>query len=146
MKSILVIDNMRGSGITGKIIRLIHTMFYSDINFNNIDKIYVKNNNYPEMNIIYIECNISDILIKEFNEPFGSINHKNIKADINFEELCKISKKIQFNFNFDKNNFENMSYDLGIHIRLTDMNKYHGNIYGYIYYVDFEKNIINYIK
>ena len=38
MKSILVIDNMRGSGITGKIIRLIHTMFYSDINFNNIIK------------------------------------------------------------------------------------------------------------
>ena len=31
------------------------------------------------MNIIYIECNISDILIKEFNEQFGSINHKNIK-------------------------------------------------------------------
>ena len=121
-------------------------MFYSDINFNNIDKIYIKNRNYPEMNIIYTYCNIPNIVTKKINKSVGSLGIKNIKDHTNFKEFCQIAQKIQFNFNFDKNELKNMSYDLGIHIRLTDMNKHHGNLYGYIYYDDFEKNIINYIK
>jgi hypothetical protein len=148
---LLFIDNLLGSGITGRIVRMISYIYKylhnNNINLDDITHIYIKVTEIPEMNCIFTESVIPDktININASNDYGYGINLYNIFAqqDNMFAIYSKITKLINFNTIADSIN--GSCYNLGIHIRLTDMNKSHGDIYGSINYQNYIKTIDNYL-
>ena len=171
MKDILVIDKCEGSGITGKIIRLIKSISNSIVDIHDISNIYIKSEILPLMNIIFESCKTKpDIELElpahiqnwalhlhgepqttpdiELNdgqrEAFSDLKEP-IFISNDFEKMCKIAKLIRFNMKHIKYLNTDL-YDLSIHLRLTDMNICHGDIYGIVEYEDYEKTISNYLN
>ena len=144
----LFIDNLTGSGITGRIARIISYinkyLHDNNINLDDITHIYIKVTEIPEMNSIFTECVSPDkiININTSNNP-PLIYYYNIFEDNNFAIYSKISKLINFNTIADSIN--SSCYNLGIHIRLTDMNRWYWDAYGNIYFQDYITTIDNYL-
>jgi len=143
MKDCLVIDKAPGSGITGKIVRLIKFISNRIQNIDDISNIYIKSESVDTMNGIFEPCSKNpDISITLINGSDGqNINLKNIFENPDFVTLSKIAKRIRFNTSLLINKEEDILYDLGIHIRLTDMNRHHGSQYGIVSYEDYIKKM-----
>ena len=153
MKNCLVIDKAPGSGITGKIVRLIKFISNSIINIDDISNIYIISEcNVNNMNCIFEPfIKIPDIQLTLINGSDGTnINLKNIFKNPDFVKLSKIAKLIRFNMSVITplliNKEEEILYDLGIHIRLTDMNSHHGKAYGNVYYENYRKIISDFLN
>lgn len=129
MKNYLVIDKCPGSGSTGKIIRLIKFISNSIVDIHDISNIYIKSEISPQMNIIFESCKTKPDIELTISTPGeeGTIIHKPIFANNDFEKMCKIAKLIRFNTRHIKYFSDNL-YDLSIHLRFTDMNKIHGDM------------------
>lgn len=100
MKNCLVIDKADGSGITGKIVRLIKFISNNIVNIDDISNIYIKSEcNANAMNCIFEDCSeIPDIQLSLTNHLGGqNINLKNIFKNPDFVKLSKIAKLIRFN-------------------------------------------------
>lgn len=146
MKNCLVIDKADGSGITGKIVRLIKFISNNIVNIDDISNIYIKSEcNANAMNCIFEDCSeIPDIkltLIK--GEQARDINLKNIFENPDFVKLIRFNIPAIAPLVINK---EEILYDLGIHIRLTDMNTHHGEIYGNVYYENYIKIISDFLN
>ena len=154
----LIIDDCPGSGITGKIVRLIRFLSDKIKNIDDVSNIYIESKILPTMNIIFEPCNkepdISLIFRQNItNKKKKSKNknkQKNLLKNSDFDKLSKITKLIRFNMSIFKQYLKdvkkNKIFDLGIHIRLTDMNKVHKRNYGVINYEDYTKEILNVLK
>ena len=140
MKNYLVIDKCPGSGITGKIIRLIKFISNSIVDIHNVSNIYIKSEILPLMNIIFESCKTKPDIVLTISTPGeeGTVIHKPIFANNDFEKMCKIAKLIRFNMKHIKYLNADL-YDLSIHLRFTDMNAVHGGQYGIVEYEDYEK-------
>ena len=147
MKNYLVIDKCPGSGITGKIIRLIKFISNSIVDIHNVSNIYIKSEILPLMNIIFESCKTKPDIVLTISTPGeeGTVIHKPIFANNDFEKMCKIAKLIRFNMKHIKYLNADL-YDLSIHLRFTDMNAVHGGQYGIVEYEDYEKTISNYLN
>ena len=151
MINYLIIDKCPGSGITGKIVRLINFISNKVKNIDDISNIYVKSEVLPTMNVIFEPCSknpdISITLSLENQHLTNNINLKNIFENPDFVKLSKIAKLIRFNMSIITplliNKEEKKLYDLGIHIRLTDMNMCHGPQYGNVNYEDYIKILLD---
>ncbi len=98
------------------------------------------------MNIIFESCKTKPDIELTISTPGeeGTVIHKPIFANNDFEKMCKIAKLIRFSTRHIKYFNDNL-YDLSIHLRFTDMNKIHGGLYGIVKYKDYEKAISNYL-
>ena len=153
MTNIVIIDKVKKSGNTGKIVRLIKYISTIIENIDDVSNIFIKYDNEwnNTMNCIFMDV---DTLIPDKTLIFDKsvqekgqigINLKNIKANNNFNTLKSIAQKIKF-INMDIPNLNNITNKtLGIHIRLTDMNETHGNIYGIKTYDDYKNAIKKYL-
>lgn len=134
MKNYVVIDKCPGSGITGKIIRLIKFISNSIVDIHDISNIYIKSEIQPQMNIIFESCKTKPDIELTLSTGYRlNMIHKPIFANNDFEKMCKIAKLIRFNMKHIKYLNTNL-YDLSIHLRLTDMNAVHGSQYGIVEY------------
>lgn len=144
--NLLFIDNFRGSGFTGKIVLIIWQIFHRCENIEEIENIYIDLKKLPLSKICFENHNGKKIdKIIETPHKYsvkGPVTYYKIHESSYFQKLSKIAKKIKFN----KSLFEKKNFDLGIHIRLTDMNRFHGHQHGFVYFNDYDtfiKKIIN---
>ena len=164
------ISTFSHSGITGKIIVAVYNLSKMDLNWENIEnfdltfegdwtnmKAYGGDKNIFNQFINNIfdrnQNNHNRVLLHNECPDFGKINLlRNYFNCENIKLQQLITKKIKFNqdilnevrkyktkFNIDKDT-------LGIHFRLTSLNKYHGKDYGFIHYEDYINKIREIIK
>jgi hypothetical protein len=141
------IVNVDAGGIFSKFITVIQNLKISGIDF---DSVYI--NNIDDRSLTGDDNIFNSILdqTKDENLPIISCiypgtysKHSPIESSDNLPDYKKIIKKIRFNQDLiNKINYYldiykiNENY-LGVHIRLCDMNIYHSNDYGILYYEDF---------
>jgi len=143
--------DVSAGGVFSKFIFVIQNLKKINSDFN-----YVYVNNIDDRSLIG-EDNVFDLILdqkKDESLPSISCEHLGnysklspIELSENLQDYRKIIKKLKFNQNIsnkidyylDKYKI-NEDY-LGVHIRLCDMNIYHSNDYGVVYYDDFLKKI-----
>jgi hypothetical protein len=146
--------NVTAGGIFSKFMFLIQNIQRINTNF---ESVYL--NNIDEKSLTNVHSIFNAVFDQEFDESLPILechsleNYSKfnpIEGSLNLNDYKNIVSKLKFNnkfielFNSYLNEFKVDETYIGVHIRLCDMNIYHGHDYGVLTYNDFFSEILKY--